>query len=68
MGPSGFALVAAGVILAQAGALLLARRRFGRRLGTSLGAVAVGLAVGALGAGLVSALLRHYPSFIGLRL
>jgi hypothetical protein len=68
IGPSGLALVALSVVLVQACMLLVARRRFGRRLGTSLGAVVVGLALGALSAGLVSALWRDYPFFLGIAL
>src|SRR5256885_2632000 len=67
MGTTGFAVVALAVVLVQACMLVLARRRFGRRLVTSLGAVTVGLAVGALGAGLVSAAWRPYPFFVGFK-
>lgn len=68
MGSAGLLYVVLPVLIAQASLLYLARRRFGRRLPTSLLAVLAGYAGGTALAGFVSALAYRYPYFLGARL
>ena len=67
-GALAFAAVAAAIVATMAGALVLARRRYGRRLPTSAAAVVLGFALGALLAGLAAALIAGYPTVLGIPL
>ena len=67
MGSAGLLYVVLPVVLLQGGALYLSRRRFGRRLWTSLGAVVVAYAGGTVMTGLLVGLAYHYPYFLGVR-
>ena len=68
MGSAGLLYVVLPVVLSQAALLYLSRRRFGRRLSTSLVAVALAYAGATTVSGLLVALAYHYPYFLGARL